>query len=158
MISSAEETIDLLRTAGLTIAVAESLTGGALCSALVAVPGASDALQGGVVAYTAEAKQSVLGVDPVLLSEKGTVDGAVAEAMAAGARRLFGAKVGAATTGVAGPGSAEGKPAGTVYICVSTEEVTRVRKYTFDGGRQDVRAQTVAAALDAVVSVLRVVT
>lgn len=88
---------------GWTLAVAESLTGGAVCARLVDVPGASRVLRGGVTAYATDLKASLLGVDDELLAARGAVDPDVAAAMAAGVRERLGADVGLATTGVAGP-------------------------------------------------------
>ena len=89
---------------GLTLAVAESLTGGGVVSALVGVPGASAVVVGGVVAYATRIKSQLLGVDRGRLERTGPVDGEVAEQMARGVARLMGADLGLATTGVAGPG------------------------------------------------------
>jgi PncC family amidohydrolase len=103
---------------GRTLAVAESLTGGLVAATIVAVPGASAALRGGVVAYATEVKASVLGVDAGLLARVGAVDPDVADAMAAGVARLLGADYGVATTGVAGPDPQDGHPVGEVWISV----------------------------------------
>jgi len=101
----------LLRDRGLTLAIAESLTGGLLASRLVAVPGASEWFRGAVVAYDSSVKRSVLGIPegPVVSIE-------VAAAMAEGARRVLGSDVGLATTGVAGPTEQEGRPVGTLVV------------------------------------------
>ncbi len=115
----AAELIALLTARQQSIAVAESLTGGLLAGALTDVPGASAVFRGGVVAYATELKAILLGVDRALLAAQGAVSAEVAAAMAAGVRDRLGATVGAATTGVAGPDPAEGKPAGTVYIAAS---------------------------------------
>src|SRR5688572_18460376 len=97
---SAIDVIDALRGTGQTLATAESLTGGLLCATLVDVPGASDVLRGGVIAYLPESKRDVLGVDPQLLERVGTVHPDVAAAMAEGAVRVMGSTWGVATTGV----------------------------------------------------------
>lgn len=102
--------------AGASLATAESLTAGQVAAALADVPGASAVLQGGVVAYQNHVKSGVLGVDAALLAERGAVDPEVARQMAAGARRVLGADVGVATTGVAGPEPHQGKPVGTVFV------------------------------------------
>lgn len=149
---SAAGLLEMLRERGWRVGAAESLTGGALCATLVDVPGASDVVAGGVVAYATELKHSVLGVDSELLAREGAVHPEVAEQMADGvrsalaidARRL---EVGLATTGVAGPASPEGKPVGTVYIGVSTPLTTVSRRFHFDGDRSEIRAQTVEAAV-----------
>lgn len=132
---------------GWTIAVAESLTGGAVCSALVDVPGASAVLRGGVVAYATELKAALLDVDPVLLAERGAVDGDVARAMARGVRSRLGADVGLATTGVAGPDPQDGFGPGTVHVAVSTPAGTHLRSLHLPGDRPQVRAATVLAVL-----------
>jgi len=111
--------IGLLAGRGQTVAVAESLTGGLLAAALTSIPGASAAFRGAVVAYATELKATVLGVPAGLLDRHGAVHPGVAAAMAAGVRRRMSATIGAATTGVAGPDSADGQPVGTVYIAVS---------------------------------------
>ena len=95
--------IDALREQGGTVATAESLTGGLLCATLVGVPGASDVVRGGVVAYAADLKASLLGVPQELVDEVGTVADQTAAAMAQGVRERLGARYGLATTGVAGP-------------------------------------------------------
>jgi nicotinamide-nucleotide amidase len=103
--------LDLLRKRGLTLGLAESITGGLVASRLVSVPGTSDVLKGGVVAYMTDAKRSVLGVEA-----EQVVSAESARQMAAAARRVFDADVGVAVTGVAGPEEQEGQPAGTVFF------------------------------------------
>lgn len=139
--------LDRARERMMTIAVAESLTGGMLAASLVDIPGASDAFLGGVVTYTNEMKTRQLGVDSQLLASSGAVCEQVAAQMAAGVTERFGATVSIATTGVAGPGESEGKPAGTVFIACCFAGQTTVKRYQFSGGRSRVREQTVAAAL-----------
>lgn len=138
---------------GRTVATAESLTGGLVAAALTGVPGASAVFRGAVVAYATELKAELLGVDPALLADRGAVSAEVAGAMAAGVRARLGASFGVATTGVAGPDPAEGKPVGTVYIAASAGESglpggeTRVQRLALHGNRDDIRGQTVAHAL-----------
>jgi len=103
--------LDLLRKRGLTLGLAESLTGGLVASRLVSVPGTSDVLKGGVVAYMTGVKRSVLGV-----TAEHVVSSECAAQLAAGARRVFDADVGLGVTGVAGPDEQEGQPAGTVFF------------------------------------------
>ena len=143
-----EEAITVARERGLTIACAESVTGGAVCSVLVSVPGASDAVVGGVIAYTVAAKTGVLGVDAAVIDRYGVVSEEVALAMAFRAQSLFGADVGVGTTGAAGPAEHGGKAAGTVCVagvgpagqfCVTT---------VHQGTRAAVREAAVADALD----------
>ncbi|MEY9876823.1 nicotinamide-nucleotide amidase [Streptacidiphilus sp. MAP12-33] len=156
---SAERALAELVRAGSTLAVAESLTGGLLAAEFVAVPGASKAFRGSVTAYATELKGSVLGVDPELLATRGAVDPDVAAQMARGVRRLLGADIGVATTGVAGPDPQDGQPVGTVFVAVafepsagtSGELVTPLR---LSGDRATIRRKAVEAAVDLLVSVL----
>ncbi len=129
------------------MAVAESLTGGLVCSTLVAVPGASAVLRGAVVAYATDLKSTLLGVDAALLASRGAVDPDVARAMALGVRERLGADVGLATTGVAGPEPQDGQPPGTVHVAVSTPAGTQVRSLHLAGGRAQVRSLSVDAVL-----------
>jgi nicotinamide-nucleotide amidase len=149
------EAIELLVARRETAAVAESLTGGMLAAALTAIPGASAAFRGGVVAYATDLKAALLDVPAALLDRHGAVYPAVAAAMAEGARRRLGADVGAATTGVAGPDPADGQPVGTVHIAVSTGRGTAVRSFALSGDRSQIRAATVERSLGLLVSVLR---
>ena len=137
----------MLRRAGLTVACAESLTGGALVSALVDVPGASAVVRGGVVAYATDLKAALLGVDAALLARCGPVDPDVAQQMADGVRTRLGADVGISTTGVAGPTTQHGQPVGTIFIAVSTARHAVVRPLRLVGSRDALRAATVLAAL-----------
>lgn len=98
------------------MSTAESLTGGQLAARLTAVPGASTAYRGGVVAYATELKVAVLGVPASLVAQHGVVSAECALAMAVGIRELTGSTYGVSTTGVAGPGRQEDKPVGTVYV------------------------------------------
>lgn len=143
---SAQQVIAELAGRGLTVAVAESLTGGALTSYLVAVPGASAVVRGGVVAYATELKTTLLGVDAALLAERGPVDPTVASQMADGVRTRLGAAIGVATTGVAGPASQSGLPVGTIFVAVTTAERASVRPLMLAGGRDQLREATVLAA------------
>lgn len=136
-----------LAACGQTLAVAESLTGGALTSALVDVPGASAVVRGAVVAYATDVKASLLRVDPGLLAAVGAVDPRVAEQMAHGVRSLLGADVGLATTGVAGPADQDGQPPGTVHVAVAWDGGSAVRSARLPGGRAEVRRQAVLTAL-----------
>ena len=143
----ARDVVDALRDEGLTIACAESLTGGLLCAALIDPPGASDVVRGGVVSYAADLKASLLGVDDDHLASCGTIDAGTAAQMANGVRRQCGSDIGVATTGVAGPEPSEGHPAGTVYIAVADESGVDVRRLELRGDRAAIRAGTVEAAL-----------
>ncbi len=135
------------RFRGWSLAVAESCTGGLLGGTLTAAPGSSDYFLGGVIAYADEVKTSLLGVDRRLLDEHGAVSEPAARAMAKGVIEALGADAALAVTGVAGPGASERKPAGTVFIAAVTPERELARRYAFTGGREEVRAQAVEAAL-----------
>ncbi|MGJ3192495.1 nicotinamide-nucleotide amidohydrolase family protein [Paenarthrobacter nitroguajacolicus] len=132
----------------LTVATAESLTAGMVAATLANTPGASGMLQGGVIAYQNSVKAGVLGVSAELLAAVGSVDGAVAEAMADGARRACGADVGISTTGVAGPEPHDGKTVGTVFIGVASDAGVASFQYLFSGDRQSIREQACEAALE----------
>lgn len=136
-----------LAARGLSIATAESLTGGALVARLVDIPGASSVVRGGVCTYATDTKASVLSVSRERLELTGPVDAEVAEQMASGARALFGADIALSTTGVAGPGSADGHEAGTVHVACAAPEGTVHRLVQIPGDRGAVRAGAVDAAL-----------
>jgi nicotinamide-nucleotide amidase len=147
---------------GLRLAIAESLTGGALAAAVVDVPGASKLLLGSIVAYDTALKSALLGVDGDLLVQVGAVDAQVAAQMAAGVRRRLAAAakvsdavtVGLACTGVAGPDLQDGKPVGTVFIAVDASGGALVREFLVDGDRAQIRSATVTLAFDLLVEVL----
>lgn len=145
--TDAADLLTLLASRGWTLAVAESLTGGLVTARLVAVPGASTVLRGGVTAYATDLKASVLGVDADLLAVRGAVDPEVARQMAQGVRRLLGADVGLATTGVAGPDPQDGKRPGLVHVAVASPERTEVAELHLDGDRAAVREATVVHLL-----------
>ncbi|MDX2314680.1 MAG: competence/damage-inducible protein A [Gammaproteobacteria bacterium] len=135
--------IDLLRERGLTIGVAESLTGGLMGARFTAVPGASDVFRGGIVSYASDVKFSLLGVPegPVVTAE-------AAKAMAGGARRALGADVALSTTGVAGPTEQEGQPVGTVFLGLAMEGVCEAQQLQLPGDRQRIRQYAVISAVN----------
>ncbi len=135
--------IDKLRRVGLSLAVAESLTGGLLGARITDVPGASDVFRGGIVSYASDLKRELLGV-----SEGPVVSEPAATEMAAGARRLLGADVGLATTGVAGPAEQDGHPVGTVFVAVALGEHVHARRLQLGGNRKQIRQFTVISVLD----------
>jgi nicotinamide-nucleotide amidase len=144
---AAAELVRALAARGETIAVAESLTGGALASALVEVPGVSAVLRGGVVAYATDLKHTLLGVDAELLAREGAVHPQVAIQMADGVRARLGAAWGLATTGVAGPDPQDGRLPGRVFVAVSGPAGPLVERLDLPGGRAQVRAGSVDAVL-----------
>ncbi|WP_062134733.1 CinA family protein [Demequina aestuarii] len=147
-LADADAVLALARSARLTLATAESLTGGALCAELVAVPGASESVRGGVIAYDVAMKHRLLDVDASMLEDPGPVSQEVAQAMATGARRALDADVAVATTGVAGPDPHGGHAAGTVWVAVDCGGVRTARLLHLSGDRADVVSGTVRSALD----------
>ena len=146
----------LLRDRGLTIAAAESCTGGLMLARLTDIPGSSAYVLGGVVSYSNDMKTNVLHVPDALLSEHGAVSEPVAVVLAEGVKALSGAGIAVSITGIAGPdGGSEQKPVGTVVIAViDNAGHARVRTFRFVGGRLQVRFQASQAALEMVRRVL----
>jgi nicotinamide-nucleotide amidase len=143
-----EHVLALAQARGLTIATAESCTGGLVAARLTRVPGSSESFVGGIVAYANQVKTAELGVPEALLAEHGAVSAEVAEAMAEGARRRLGAAVAVAVTGIAGPGGGtEEKPVGLVHIHVSGPDGSRARTLDVPGDREQIRARAAVTAL-----------
>jgi PncC family amidohydrolase len=150
----AAQILDGLAAAGETVAVAESCTGGGLGAILTSIPGSSRAFVGGVIAYDDRVKRDLLAVSADILATHGAVSGPVATGMAMGVRNACGADWGVAITGVAGPaGGTEEKPVGTIWIAVEGPRRSAAVR-AFDGNREAVRQQAVAAALDTLSQVL----
>jgi nicotinamide-nucleotide amidase len=144
----AEIVLELCRERGLTLATAESCTGGMIAERLTDVPGASDVFRGGVVAYGDDLKSFVLGVPGEVLAGPGAVSAEAAGAMAGGARLTLGAEVAVAATGIAGPGGATAeKPVGLVYLHAAGPDGERALELNLPGDRGDVRSRATAAAL-----------
>jgi nicotinamide-nucleotide amidase len=143
--------LDMCRERSLTIATAESCTGGLIGARLTAVPGSSEVFLGGVVAYANSVKESLLGVPGELIRAEGAVSEGVARAMAAGARERVGAGIGIAVTGIAGPsGGSPEKPVGTVWVAVQIGDAVRTFGRVYIGDRDEVRSRAAQAALDIV--------
>jgi nicotinamide-nucleotide amidase len=143
-----EIVLDLCREQGLTLAAAESCTGGLIAVRLTGIAGASEVFRGGVVAYSDELKQAQLGVPEQVLAEHGAVSAQVAEAMAEGARRALGADVAVAVTGIAGPGGATpGKPVGLVFVHAAAADGSAALQIDLPGDRADVRSRATVVAL-----------
>jgi nicotinamide-nucleotide amidase len=141
--------LDALRERGMTLALAESITGGMLASLLVDHPGASEVFKGGIVAYTVEAKRDSLGIPKTLLAKEGTVSEAVALRMARAAKKQFKTKVAIATTGVAGPELDErGTPAGRGFVAVAGPKGETAVAVSCRGDRNAVRRRFAWTALD----------
>jgi len=140
---------DLLREHALTIAVAESCTGGLLASRLTDVPGSSDYLDRGVVCYSNPSKTDLAGVPPTTIEQHGAVSEPVAQAMAEGIKSRAGTRIGVGITGIAGPGGGTPeKPVGTVAVAVAVDDEIRVRTFQFIGSREMVKFQATQSALN----------
>ena len=130
------------------LATAESLTGGGIGAAITSVSGASKVYAGGIISYSNEVKHRVLKVPTKFLETLGPVSKPVAEYMAADARGILKADVAVSVTGLAGPDGDEfGNPVGTVFIGYADEKTAFAREYHFDGDREEIREQTICAAL-----------
>jgi len=138
-----------LRRRKLTVAAAESCTGGLLGAILTAHGGSSDYFRGGAVVYSNDAKEILADVTPQLLHSHGAVSSVVAGALARGARTRLGAKIGLGITGISGPGGATpGKPVGLTYVAVDSDKHSVVKKYLWTFDRAGNRLASVGAALD----------
>jgi nicotinamide-nucleotide amidase len=150
-----EHVLELCRARGLTLATAESCTGGLVAARLTSIPGSSDVVLGAVVAYANEVKERELGVPAALLLEHGAVSAEVAKAMARGARERLGCDIAVSVTGVAGPdGGTEEKPVGLVYCHASGPDGELGREFNFPGDRAAIRARSVVIALHLVRTLL----
>ena len=139
----------------LTIAVAESCTGGLLGAALTSIPGSSAWFRGGVIAYSNDLKTSLLGVDTQLLARYGAVSAEVAAAMATGALSACGSDIAVSITGVAGPDASEAKPAGLIHLCATNGKREIFTRLDHDAGRAANRETAVAKALEMFAELLR---
>jgi len=141
--------LQLMRERGLTVAVAESCTGGLLGARITAIPGSSDVMRGGVIAYDNSVKRSLLGVDESTLWEHGAVSEEVARHMATAVRGVAKANVGLAITGVAGPsGGTPEKPVGTVWIAVDLEGSVQAKRLNLWGDREEIRQRSAQWTLE----------
>jgi len=140
---------DLLKEHGLTMACAESCTGGLIAKLITDLPGASSVFRGGVVSYATEVKSDVLGVPGHILEKHGAVSELCARAMAEGVRQLMKADIAVSTTGVAGPDKDErGNDVGTVYIALAAENETVCRKLHCGGTRDEIRHNAAMSAFE----------
>ncbi|TMC01425.1 MAG: CinA family protein [Chloroflexi bacterium] len=138
-----------LRRRKLTVAAAESCTGGLLATILTAHGGASDHFRGGAVVYSNDAKEILADVAPQLIHSHGAVSSVVAGALARGSRARLSAKIGLGITGIAGPGGATpGKPVGLTYVAVDSDKHSAVKKHVWTFDRAGNRLASVGAALD----------
>ena len=133
---------------GRTLATAESCTGGGIGAALTAVSGSSAVYKGGIISYTNEIKENLLGVPAAMLAQYGAVSEPVAQAMAEGARKALQTDIAVSVTGLAGPGGDEyGNPVGTVFIGYADKTKSYAKEFHFAGNREDVRNQAIQAVL-----------
>jgi nicotinamide-nucleotide amidase len=133
----------------LTLALAESCTGGMIAQRITSIPGSSRYFMEGAVTYSNAAKTRHLGVDAALLAEKGAVSSEVASAMAKGVRQASGSDLGLAVTGIAGPdGGTDDKPVGTVFISLAAPDGCWTKRFQFSGSRDEIRTITAWTALD----------
>lgn len=132
----------------LKVATAESCTGGLVGHRLTNVPGSSGYFEGGIIAYSYEAKERLLGVHHDTLYEHGAVSAETALEMARGARKVLGADIGVSVTGIAGPGGGlPGKPVGLVYVALSARTYERVEHFSWKSDRESNKMQSAEAAL-----------
>lgn len=154
-VALAQRAGELLRARGLTVATAESATGGLIAALLTAVPGSSDYFRGGVVAYANEVKSRLLGVREAVLAEYGAVSEIVGRQMAEGVRQLLAVDIGLADTGIAGPGGGSAaKPVGLFYLGLATPVGTQVQELRLQGDRRQNREAAALAALALLVAYL----
>jgi PncC family amidohydrolase len=133
----------------LTLSLGESCTGGLIGHRLTAVPGSSEYFLGGIIAYSYEAKERLLGVRHDTLYQHGAVSEETAQEMARGARHALGADIGISVTGIAGPGGGlPGKPVGLTWIALSTRDVESARQFVWRGDREANKRQSSEAALE----------
>ncbi len=138
---------NLLKLNKLTIAVAESVTGGLISEKLTQQPGSSVYFVGGVACYHVRAKVLLTGIEPKIIAQNGLVSEETAAGLARGIRQKLHTNLGLGVTGVAGPEPHDGKPVGTVYIALSDEEKERVQHFVFEGSRSDIREKAALVAL-----------
>jgi nicotinamide-nucleotide amidase len=151
----AAKVIDLLRERRESISCAESITGGALTSALVSISGASDVLLGSIVAYSKEMKINQLGLSAELITEKGLVSKEVALEMAKGARQKLGSSWAISSTGSAGPRALDGSSPGEIWIAIVGPDRQESVKLSLNGARQEVISGAVESALTLLERILR---
>lgn len=148
LVSLAARSLLACRERGLTIATAESCTGGLVGHVITEVPGSSDVFLGGVISYGDAVKLAMLDVPAATIGAHGAVSAQVAVAMAEGARRRLGASIAAAVTGIAGPsGGTPGKPVGLTYVAVADAAGHDVRRFTWNGDRAENKRASAEALL-----------
>jgi nicotinamide-nucleotide amidase len=153
--SQAIRLAEALAKQGLTLATAESCTGGGLSHLLTSIPGASAFFIGGIIAYQNDIKVKLLGVPQAALVDHGAVSSPTAGAMAEGCRDRFDTDIAVSITGIAGPGGGSPeKPVGTVFVAVAVDQRTRIVAHLFPGNREQVRQAAIAAALNLILEAI----
>ncbi|NYT11903.1 MAG: CinA family protein [Methanomassiliicoccales archaeon] len=151
----AEKVGELLRAKSITLAVAESFTGGLVSNMITDAPGSSEYFLVGLVTYSNDSKKSLLGVKESTMIEYGTVSEEVAREMAIGVKEIAGADMGLSTTGIAGPsGGTEEKPVGLTYIGLSYRSEMFVEKMILPGSREEIKRAAAIHALDKILQVI----
>lgn len=150
----ASQLVSQLRKKKLTLATAESITGGGLANAITDVSGSSKVYLGSIIAYSDESKKKFLHIVPSVLKKESAVSEAVAISMAENVRKEFSSTLGISTTGVAGPGSAYGKKAGTVWIGISYKKESFAIELALTGDRESIRREAIACAIAALERIL----
>lgn len=149
-----EKVVNLLKEKGLTISCAESLTGGLFASSITDVSGASNVFKGGIVSYTNEIKENVLGVLPSTLNNEGAVSENCCFQMAKNIKTKFNTDIGISFTGNAGPTASENKPVGLVYFGISYLEKTEVFKLNLNGDRKSIKNQCISYAINKIYDII----
>jgi len=147
--------IGLLKSLGLTISCAESLTGGLFASELCQVAGASQVFRGGVIAYQTAVKHDVLGIDQLLIDNYGVVSSEVAQAMAQAALTIFQSDLAVSFTGNAGPDAQDNQPVGMVFMAIATKDKTVVFNDILTGQRNSIRQQCVELMFERLMTMFR---
>jgi len=150
----AQDVVKSLKRKKMTLATAESITGGGLGAAITSVPGASDVFLGGLITYSDQSKIKFLDIAKRMLTKHTAVSEEVAIAMAQSARKQFGSDYAIATTGVAGPGKAYGQKAGTVWVAIDSKKGPVTLCLALSGTREDIRHATIQSALAAFTRIL----
>jgi nicotinamide-nucleotide amidase len=153
MRAHAKSVVALLSQRGETVSVAESVPAGGLGHAITSAPGASQVFLGGVIAYSNEVKENILGIDGALIKEFSVVSEEVANAMADAVREKFGTTWGSATTGIAGPGDYQGIPEGTVWVAIRGP-INQSIQLQLDSGREAIRTGAISSAIGAFARIL----
>jgi PncC family amidohydrolase len=155
MLKTAQNLGGLLLGKRLSLSVAESCTGGMMGAAITRVPGSSAYFKGGIIAYSNEIKEKVLGVSPELLKTKGAVSREVVIAMAKGGAKVCAASCCIALSGIAGPdGGSEDKPVGLIWIGICAGEQVKSFKYNFSGDREKIRKEATKAGIKKMIEVI----